>query len=207
MTAAGVVAALPAIAKAGTQLASKGKRFVQRLASARPQTFADKGMRTTLKAWPISTSARGSQTSIVSVGDDLLGSSQIASDDFIDIFQGHGARFLTATKENVSGGKLASIIRKSFGKDHVFQRMELQSCRTAFGGKYASQAQRVADKLGVPTSGFQGKAEFMPNMGRNRSFGTRRIMEPQTGWRKRRTAILNGVLSRLVGLRYKLSSI
>lgn len=207
LTAAGVVAALPAMAKAGTQLASKGKQFVQRLASVRPQKFVDKGMRSTLKAWPISTSARGSQTSIASVGEDLLGSAQVGSDDFIDIFQGHGARFLTATKRNVSGGKLASIIRKSFGKDHVFQRMELQSCRTAFGGKYASQAQRVADKLGVPTTGFQGKAEFMPSMGRNRSFGTRRIMEPQTGWRKRRTAILNGMLSRLVGLRYKLASI
>lgn len=207
LTAAGVVAALPAMAKAGTQLASKGKQFVQRLGSARPQKFADKGMRTTLKAWPISTSARGSQSSIVSAGDDLLGSAQVGSDDFIDIFQGHGARFLTGTKENVSGGKLASIIRKSFGKNHVFQCMELQSCRTTFGGKYASQAQRVADKLGVPTTGFQGVAEFAPNMGRARNFGTRRIMQPQTGWRKRRTAILNGVLSRLMGLRYKLSSI
>ncbi|WP_367346550.1 RHS repeat-associated core domain-containing protein [Stenotrophomonas bentonitica] len=207
LTAAGVVAALPAMAKAGTQLASKGKQFVQRLASARPQKFAETGMRTTLKAWPISTPARGSQTSIVSVGEDLLGSAQVGSDDFIDIFQGHGARFLTGTKKNVSGGKLASIIRKSFGKDHVFQRMELQSCRTTFGGKYASQAQRVADKLGVPTTGFQGTAEFAPNMGRARNFGTRRIMEPQTGWRKRRTAILNGVLSRLMGLRYQLTSI
>ncbi|WP_314103694.1 hypothetical protein [uncultured Stenotrophomonas sp.] len=44
-------------------------------------------------------------------------------------------------------------------------------------------------------------------MNRNHNYGTRRIMEPQTGWAKRRTALLNGTLSRLVGLKYKLTSL
>lgn len=218
LTVAGVVTALPAVAKAGTQLASRAKQFVQRLGTARPQSFVDKGTGTALKAWPVGTSSHGSQASLASsrgashasltkVIDNRIGAATVASEDYIDVVQAHGARFLTSADGNVSGGKLASQIRAKFGPDHVFQRIELQSCRSAFGGKYASQAQRVADKLGVPTTGFQGGAHFSPSMYRDYNFGTRRIMEPQTGWAKRRTAILNGTLSRLVGLRYRLTSI
>jgi len=218
LTVAGVVSALPAIAKAGTQLASKAKQFVQRLGTARPQSFVDKGTRTALKSFPLGTSSSGSQASLVpsrsasraslaNMFDNRIGAATVDSEEFIDIVQAHGARFLTGADGNVSGGKLASQIRAKFGQDHVFKRIELQSCRSAFGGKYASQAQRVADKLGVPTTGFQGKAEFMPTMNRAFNLGNRKIMYPQTGWAKRRTAILNGTLSRLVGLRYRLTSI
>ncbi len=218
LTVAGVVTALPAVAKAGTQLASKAKQFVQRLGTARPQSFVDKGTRTVLKSWPLGTSSSGSQaslassrrasqTSLANVIDNRIGAATVASENYIDVVQAHGARFLTGAEGNVSGGKLASQIRTKFGPDHVFQRIELQSCRSAFGGKYASQAQRVADKLGVPTTGFQGQAHFSTTMNRNFNVGTRRIMEPQTGWANRRTAILNGTLSRLVGLRYRFSSI
>jgi len=218
LTVAGVVSALPAIAKAGTQLASKSKQFVQRLGTARPQSFVDKGTRTALKSWPLGTSSSGSQASVASsrnasraslanMIDNRIGAATVDSEEFIDIVQAHGARFLTGADGNVSGGKLASQIRAKFGQDHVFKRIELQSCRSAFGGKYASQAQRVADKLGVPTTGFQGKAEFMPTMNRAFNLGNRKIMYPQTGWAKRRTAILNGTLSRLVGLRYRITSI
>lgn len=207
LTAAGVVSAIPAVAKAGTRLVSKGRLFLQRLGSTRPQMLADKGSRTALKAWPASTSSAASPSRAFVDGPWPLGNASMAMEEYIDVVQAHGARMLTAAKGNVSGGKLASQMRKAVGRDHVFQRVELQSCRSAFGGKYASQAQRVADKLGVPTTGFQGRAGFAESMYRDHNYGTRRIMEPQTGWAKRRTAILNGTLSRLVGLRYKLSSI
>ena len=218
LTVAGVVTALPAVAKAGTELASKARQFVQRLGTARPQSFVDKGTRTVLKSWPLGTSSSGSQASVASsrstsraslakMIDNRIGAATVDSDEFIDVVQAHGARFLTGADGNVSGGKLASQIRAKFGQDHVFKRIELQSCRSAFGGKYASQAQRVADKLGVPTTGFQGKAEFMPSMNRAFNLGNRKILYPQTGWAKRRTAILNGTLSRLVGLRYRVTSI
>lgn len=207
LTAAGVVSAIPAVAKAGTRLASKGRQFLQRLGSTRPQTLADKGSRTALKAWPMSTSSTASQSSGFVDGPWPLGKASMAMEEYIDVVQAHGARFLTGAKGNVSGGKLASQIRKAVGRDHVFQRVELQSCRSAFGGKYASQAQRVADKLGAPTTGFQGRAGFAETMYRDHNYGTRRIMEPQTGWAKRRTALLNGTLSRLVGLKYKLTSL
>lgn len=218
LTVAGVVTTLPAIAKAGTQMASKAKHFLQRLGTARPQSFVDKGTATALKAWPMSTASRGSQASLVSsrsgsragvanVFDNRIGGATIDSEEFIDIVQAHGTHFLTGADGNVSGGKLASQIRAKFGQDHAFKRIELQSCRSAFGGRYASQAQRVADKLGVPTTGFQGKAEFMPSMNRAFNLGNRKILYPQTGWAKRRTAILNGMLSRLVGLRYRITSI
>ncbi|WP_448143193.1 RHS repeat-associated core domain-containing protein [Stenotrophomonas bentonitica] len=218
LTVAGAVTALPAVAKAGTQLASKARQFVQRLGTARPQSFVDKGTRTVLKAWPLGAPSSGSQASVASsrsasraslakMIDNRIGAATVDSDEFIDVVQAHGARFLTGADGNVSGGKLASQIRAKFGQDHVFRRIELQSCRSAFGGRYASQAQRVADKLGVPTTGFQGKAEFTPSMNRAHNLGNRKIMQPQTGWAKRRTAILNGTLSRLVGLRYRLTSI
>jgi hypothetical protein len=51
----------------------------------------------------------------------------VASENYIDVVQAHGARFLTGAEGNVSGGKLASQIRNTFGPDHVFQRIELQS--------------------------------------------------------------------------------
>lgn len=201
--AAGFAAALPAAAKAGTALLSKGRKFLQRLSRSRPHSIVDKGGSKAFRALPIGSSRAAPAASVATAPSADAGGAVLVKLPHIDVVQGHGSQFLTAADGNVSGGTLASRIKAAAGPGHTFQRIELQSCWSAFGGKYASQAQRVADKLEVPTTGFKGRAYFGDPANRNLYSGHRRIMEPQTGWAKRRTALLNGLLSRLHALRFR----
>ncbi|WP_312317496.1 RHS repeat-associated core domain-containing protein [Stenotrophomonas sp.] len=188
--ALGIVAAGPAIAKAATKGVAKFSRFTKRIATIRSQGLSGRGAISASKKIAAAPAAR-----TLEVGDSVaIGSSRLDVDDFVHVFQGHGAPFATAADGIVDGRGLGRQIRNAAGTSPQISRVELQSCFSATGGKYASQAQSVANELQVPTSGFKGKMHAGNPLQRNRIAGERYLYQPQQGLARMRTTALNASL-------------
>ncbi|WP_282295084.1 RHS repeat-associated core domain-containing protein [Stenotrophomonas sp. PS02289] len=186
----GIVRSSPAIAKAATKGVAKFSRFTKRIATIRNQGLSGRGAISASKKMAAAPVAR-----TLEVGDSVaIGSSRLDVDDFVHVFQGHGAPFATAADGIVDGRGLGRQIRNAAGTSPRISRVELQSCFSATGGKYASQAQSVANELQVPTSGFKGKMHAGNPLQRNRIAGERYLYQPQQGLARMRTTALNASL-------------
>lgn len=180
-----VAGAAPAIARAATKGAAKMSRLGERLGRIRAQGLSGRG----------SLAAARKMAAESRIGESIpIGKSQLVADKYVHIFQGHGAPFATAGDGIVDGRTLGRQIRAAAGDGPPIQRVELQACYSATGGKYASQAQRVANELEVPTSGFNGVVHAGDPLQRTRLVGDRVLFTPQKGVARMRTALLNSSL-------------
>lgn len=187
----GVASALPAIAKSATALSSKLSRFGQRVGDIKYYGLSGKG-----SIGAGQKMARG----LTEGGEVAVGKARLVADDYVDVLQTHGAPFTTETDGLASGGRLARQMRSAAGENYNFRRIELQSCYSATGGKYASTAQRLSNELGVPVSGFRGKVGAADPLNRARVMGDRYMFMPQSGSARMRTAALNSALHRPMAL-------
>ncbi len=181
----GVASALPAVAKSATALSSKLSRFGQRIGNIKHTGLSGKG----------AINAGQKMAEGLAEGNELaIGKARLIADDYVEVLQTHGAPFTTETDGLASGGRLARQMRNAAGENYTFRRIELQSCYSATGGKYASTAQRISNELGVPVSGFRGKVGAADPLSRGRVMGERYMFMPQSGGERTRTAILNSAL-------------
>ncbi len=187
--AVGVVGAAPglakAAAKAATRVADKAARWGQRLGTIRSTGLSGRG----------SVSAGRQMARHLKPGGQVsVGKATLHADDYIDVLQGHGAPF-TAQADGIVGGRgLTTQMRKAAGEGYAFRRVELQMCYSATFDKYGSTAQYVANKTGVPTTGFKGKVSAGDALARDRVVGDRYTFHPQSGFARVRTSVINHAL-------------
>lgn len=113
--------------------------------------------------------------------------------------QTHGAPFSTRVLDGdvfkgVDGGKLAKILNQTIGKEPSGKPVHFVSCYGAFGGKYASQAQRASNDTGRLFVAYP-KMVYSDNHG-GMSQQRSRLFLPQEGFAKWRTEKLNTALHR-----------
>lgn len=182
----GMAAGAPAIAKAAGKGAAKLSRFTRRIATTRSQGISSKGS---------GAAGRHMAAPPLRVGASVnIGKAQLAVDRHIHVLQAHGAYAATATDRIVDGGTLARQIDAAASNGPPIQQLELQVCFSGSGGRYFSQAQTVADRLRVRTTGFKGVMEAGDPFQRGRVMGHRVHFEPQTGFPRMRTSVLNHTL-------------
>lgn len=111
-----------------------------------------------------------------------------------DIIVGHGNYFVNVSDGPVTGGRLAQQLKQAAGPGYAFKRTEFQSCFGGGGGTWASQGQRVSDKLGVRIDTFKGTSTA-PELGTYITGQAGRVsFFPQSGVARYRTAVLNSAL-------------
>jgi RHS repeat-associated protein len=128
-----------------------------------------------------------------------IGDAQIENFDEALLMTAHGAPYATGADGIISGGKLASRLSvipeiRNAPPEKV---LKLVSCYSANGGKFGSQAQRVANKLGRNVVGYYGPVgdTAIPSVNPTGFF------TPQTGLPALSTKLLNGGLSRVTRVR------
>ncbi len=85
-----------------------------------------------------------------------IGDLRFASGARGDELVAHGLPFATGSTGAVSGHALARQVSTAVGPGYRFKPINMLSCYSAVGGRYASQAQRLANKLNVPVRGYGG---------------------------------------------------
>jgi len=125
-----------------------------------------------------------------------IGDLRFASGARGDELVAHGLPFATGSTGAVSGHALARQVSTAVGPGYRFKPVNMLSCYSAVGGRWASQAQRLANKLNVPVRGYRGRTHGMQarnsNAGPDDHIST--VFRPQTGVARTVTSVLNTAL-------------
>lgn len=114
-----------------------------------------------------------------------------------DVVRVHGNKFVTNWGGRpVDGAELAQAIATAGGGGRSPKPLVLQSCHGGFGGR-ASQAQVVADTLGVDVTAYIGKVQGTTGMRALTRESQALVFKPQTGAAKEASRIRNQQMSRL----------
>lgn len=127
-----------------------------------------------------------------------IGQASIYRSRVVDIVNSHGAFGVTLSNGLKSGSEIAHQVSATL-RTNVDKSVKLVSCYSANGGRYASQAQRVADVLRRPVTGYYGVVSSRPPVTMSAPIiGTARTFTPQAGLAAKRTQLLNTTLSNVI---------